>query len=67
MDDARSWIVVSEANVDFWPSAGLAPLPGKRGFYAYGFLPPALFERVKSRFMKLLSERQAKVVGRSKT
>ncbi|HWA89199.1 MAG TPA: hypothetical protein VG889_04145 [Rhizomicrobium sp.] len=64
LDDARSWIVISEANVDFWPNAGLAPVAGKRGAYAYGLVPPALFERVRSRFLTLLAERRAKLVRR---
>lgn len=62
--DDRSWIVISEANVDFWPNAGLAPVPGKRGAYAYGFLPPGLFDQVRRRFIKLLEERRAKLVRR---
>ena len=64
LDEARAWIVISEANVDFWPNSGLAPLPGRRGVFAYGFLPPVLFETVKSRFLKLFKERRAKLVRR---
>lgn len=64
LDDARSWIVISEANVDFWPNAGLAPLPGRRGAFAYGFLPPALFAAVRSRFLKLVEQRRARLVRR---
>lgn len=64
LDEARSWIVASEANVDFWPNAGLAPIPGKRGTYAYGFLPPNLFENVRAKFLVLLAERRAKLVRR---
>jgi hypothetical protein len=64
LDDARSWIIVSEANVDFWPNAGIAPIPGKRSAYAYGFLPPALFEIVKSRFLALFTDRRAMLVRR---
>ena len=64
LDDARSWIVISEANVDFWPNAGLAPIPGKRGMFAYGFLPPGLFEKVRSDFLKLFEMRRAKMVRR---
>jgi hypothetical protein len=64
LDEVRAWIIVSEANADFWPNAGLAPVPGKRGAYAYGYLPPTLFEAVKSRFLKLLAERHAKLVNR---
>jgi hypothetical protein len=64
LDDARSWIVISEANIDFWPNAGLAPLPGKRGVYAYGFLPPNLFEKVRADFLKFFEKRRAKLVRR---
>ena len=64
LDDARSWIVISEANVDFWPNAGLVPVPGRRGAFAYGFLPPALFETVRIRFLKLLEQRRARLVRR---
>lgn len=64
LDDTRSWIIISEANVDFWPNAGLAPLPGKRGVYAYGFLPPNLFEKVRADFLELFEKRRAKLVRR---
>jgi len=64
LDDARSWIVISEANVDFWPNAGLAPVPGRRGAYAYGFLPPALFQTVRQSFVTLFEARRAKLLRR---
>lgn len=64
LDDARSWIVISEANVDFWPNAGLAPVPGKRGVFAYGYLPPGLFEKVRDSFVKLFDARRTKLVRR---
>lgn len=64
LDEVRSWIVVSEANVDFWPNAGLASIPGKHGAFAYGFLPPVLFGKVREKFIKLLVERRAGLVRR---
>jgi hypothetical protein len=64
LDGARSWVIVSEANVDFWPNAGLAPVPGKRGVYAYGVLPPALFGKVRDGFVRLFETRRAKLVRR---
>jgi len=30
LDDARSWVIVSEHNIDEWPNAGLSPVPGAR-------------------------------------
>lgn len=53
LDEAPSWVIVSEHNVDEWPSAGLSPLPGRPGSFAYGFLPPGLFAEIKARFIGL--------------
>jgi hypothetical protein len=53
LDDAPSWVIVSEHNVDEWPNAGLAPLPGRPGIFGYGFIPPGLFAQVKARFLEL--------------
>jgi|SRR5580658_3270996 hypothetical protein len=53
LDDAPCWVVVSEHNVDEWPNAGLAPVPGRPGVFSYGFLPPGLFATVKARFLEL--------------
>jgi hypothetical protein len=51
LDDAPCWVIVSEHNVDEWPNAGLAPLPGRPGVFSYGFIPPGLFARVKAEFL----------------
>jgi len=53
LDDAPSWVIVSEHNVDEWPNAGLAPLPGRPGLFSYGFIPPGLFAQVKAKFLAL--------------
>lgn len=53
LDDAPSWVIVSEHNVDEWPNGGLAPLPGRPSVFSYGFIPPGLFARVKARFLDL--------------
>ena len=53
LDDAPSWIIVSEHNVDEWPNAGLAPIPGRPGVFSYGFIPPGLFAQVKAKFLEL--------------
>jgi len=65
LDDARCWIVVSEYNVDEWPNAGLAPVPGRTASYAYGFIPPRLFEQVKSIFLESSGRDRRKGVKRS--
>jgi hypothetical protein len=53
LDDAPSWIIVSEHNIDEWPNGGLSNVPGKTGVYSYGFIPPGLFALVKVRFIEL--------------
>jgi hypothetical protein len=53
LDDAPSWVIVSEHNIDEWPNAGLAPLPGRPGIFSYGFIPPRLFAAIKAKFLEL--------------
>lgn len=56
LDDAPSWVIVSEHNVDEWPNGGLASLPGGPGVFSYGFIPPGLFAQVKARFLELYEQ-----------
>jgi len=56
LDDAPSWVIVSEYNLDEWPNGGLAPVPGRPGIFSYGFVPPRLFAQIKAKFLEL-SER----------
>jgi len=45
LDEARSWIVISEYNEFIWPGPDLRPAPGHPdGSIAYGPLPQSLFE-----------------------
>jgi hypothetical protein len=53
LDDAPCWVIVSEHNVDEWPNAGLAPIPGRPGTFSYGFIPPGLFAQIKAKFLEL--------------
>lgn len=64
LDDEPSWVVVSEYNVDEWPNAGLSPIPGKPGVFAYGFIPPGLFVAIKARFLELAREKRSDAVRR---
>ncbi|MBS0472311.1 MAG: hypothetical protein JSR60_14660 [Proteobacteria bacterium] len=59
LDDQPCWVVVSEYNIDNWPNPGIAPLPNSRTSFAYGFLPPDLFERIKAEFLKRYDARKA--------
>jgi len=64
LDEAPSWVVVSEYNVDEWPNGGLAPLPGRPDVFSYGFIRPRLFARVKDKFLELSGQRQSSGVRR---
>ena len=66
LDEERSWIVVSEANVFTWPGPDLRFARGKGPeSAAYGFLPPGLFKVVRDRFLERAWRRQAGVVPRT--
>lgn len=64
LDEARSWVIVSEHNVDEWPNAGLSPVPGRPGVFAYGFIPPGLFKQIKARFLELARQKKTEAVRR---
>jgi len=62
LDDARSWIVVSEGNRFAWPGPDLRPIT--TGRFDYGFLPPSLYRQVRNRFAAFYAARRAPVVRR---
>ncbi len=64
LDDAPSWVIVSEHNVDEWPNAGLSPIPGRPGTFSYGFIPPGLFAQIKSKFIELARQNRSDTVHR---
>ncbi|MDQ2859652.1 MAG: type II toxin-antitoxin system PemK/MazF family toxin [Pseudomonadota bacterium] len=64
LDDAPSWVIVSEHNVDEWPNGGLVPLPGHPGMFSYGFIPPGLFAKIKAKFLELSEQSRGARVRR---
>jgi len=64
LDDAPTWVIVSEHNVDEWPNGGLAPIPGRPGIFSYGFVPPGLFAQIKAKFLELSEQGRAARVRR---
>ncbi len=64
LDDAPSWVIVSEHNVDEWPNSGLSSVPGRAGVFSYGFIPPGLFARIKAKFLELSEVRHKRGVRR---
>jgi len=58
LDDARSWVVLSEWNEFVWPGPDLRRLPsGDDSSVAYGMLPPRLFATIRDRFLALAQKR----------
>lgn len=64
LDDAPSWVIVSEHNIDEWPNAGLSPLPGQPDVFSYGFIPPGLFAQIKALFLELARSKKSRAVRR---
>jgi hypothetical protein len=46
LDSERSWVILDELNEFVWPGFDIRPLGGKPQGYAYGYLPPALFNQL---------------------
>lgn len=66
LDDARSWVIVSESSDFAWPGPDLRFLPGQDPeSAAYGFLPPVVFRAVRDRFLARYRESRPGLVSRS--
>jgi PemK-like, MazF-like toxin of type II toxin-antitoxin system len=60
LDSERSWIVLDDFNIFTWPGFDLALVPGTKGKYDYGLLPPGLFRTIIGKFAEL--RRQGRIV-----
>jgi len=66
LDDARSWVVLTEANRFAWPGPDLRPArAGDAASVAFGPLPYALFEEIRLNFIAALKNRAAVAVPRT--
>lgn len=66
LDGERSWVVLTEANEFVWPGPDLRPArPAEPGGAVYGFLPGALFDQIRDRFVALLRTRKARTMPRT--
>lgn len=65
LDEERSWIVVTEINRFIWPGPDLRPVSRHRpGDFAYGYLPPRLFSKLKQSVLALAHAMKLKAVRR---
>ena len=62
LDDQRSWVMIDEVNETGWPGYDLQP--DARGEYAYGYIPPALFKRIRDGMVGVVREGRLKRVSR---
>ena len=66
LDEARSWVVLSEWNEFVWPGPDLRRLPGANdASVAYGMLPPALFVTIREKFLAIVNSGAARRVPRT--
>jgi hypothetical protein len=49
LDEERSWVILDEVNETGWPGYDLQT--NAEGQYAYGFIPPRLYERIKAEIL----------------
>lgn len=66
LDGDRSWIVLNEANRFYWPGPDLRTIQGgEPGQVAYGALPHALYEIVRTKWLEIYDKGQARQINRS--
>ena len=64
LDDGRSWVILGEVNQFVWPGYDLRPISGKPGDIAYGFLPPRLFDHIRSGILDIILKRRGNITPR---
>jgi hypothetical protein len=64
LDDGRSWVVLDEVNQFVWPGYDLRPVPGKQGEMAYGFLPPRLFDQIRTGILDIILKQRGNITPR---
>jgi len=64
LDEAPSWVVLSECNVDHWPPAGIETVLNRAKTFAYGHLPPRLFTHIKTKLRAVVSAGKLRQVHR---
>ncbi|MEC4593144.1 MULTISPECIES: type II toxin-antitoxin system PemK/MazF family toxin [Nitrospirillum] len=62
--DQPSWIILSEANIDAWPSPDMRAIPGKPGRFDYGLLPLKMVTALRKAVLSALAEKRLAYVNR---
>ncbi len=64
LDDDRSWVVLDEMNQFTWPGYDIRPVPGTKDRFAYGFIPPRLYDTIIGRILELAAARRVAEISR---
>jgi hypothetical protein len=66
LDEARSWVVVSEVNRFAWPGPDLRAVSrDEPERFEYGLLPPSLFRQIRDRFLAAAAAQRLQIVPRT--
>jgi hypothetical protein len=65
LDEARSWVVVTEMNRFVWPGPDLRPVPADAARFQYGLLPPGLYRTIRERFFACARTQRLQAVPRT--
>ena len=64
LDSGRQWILVSEYNLDTWPTE-IRQIPNRPGVFHYGHLPPSMFRAIRDVFWERYRDKRLKPVNRA--
>lgn len=64
LDAGRHWLRLDELNRFVWPGFDLRPIPGRAGEFAYGMLPPGLFEQLRRGILARQEARRMRIQAR---
>jgi hypothetical protein len=53
LDGERSWIILDDFNQFKWPGYDIRPITNTNERYAYGLLPPLLYEQIRQKIIDL--------------
>ena len=64
LDDAPSWIVLTEGNRSVWPGHDLRKI-GNEERFDYGFLPPRFFDKLRNALLASVRARRVQLSQRT--
>jgi hypothetical protein len=65
LDHDRSWVIVTEVNHFRWPGYDVNPIAAQAHKIAYGFLPPSLFNRIRTTILDVIKSKRAHIIARN--